>query len=67
MEWQMIWNYHKHHAGQLWNTIDERGKDPKDLSKLWLNPVNPPIRRSRPFNQTFDPRYICFDTHTDYH
>ena len=25
MEWQMIWDYHKRHAGQLWNTIDERG------------------------------------------
>ena len=24
MEWQMIWDYHKRHAGQLWNTIDER-------------------------------------------
>jgi hypothetical protein len=22
MEWQMIWDYHKRHAGQLWNTID---------------------------------------------
>ena len=26
MEWQMIWDYHKRHAGQLWNTIDERAE-----------------------------------------
>ena len=31
MGWQMIWDYHKRHAGQLWNTIDERGRNPKDV------------------------------------
>jgi hypothetical protein len=54
MEWQMIWNYHKHHAGQLWNTIDERGKDLKDLPKKWSNPVNPLYRLPRPLNKSQD-------------
>jgi hypothetical protein len=50
MEWQMIWDYHKRHAGQLWNTIDERGMDPKDLPPEWSNPVYPLYRLPRPFN-----------------
>jgi hypothetical protein len=54
MEWQMIWNYHKHHAGQLWNTIDERGKDPNDLPEKWSHPVNPLYRLPRPLNKSLD-------------
>ena len=51
MEWQMIWDYHKQHAGQLWNTIDERGRNPEDLPEKWSNPVFPLYRLSRPFNK----------------
>ena len=54
MEWQMIWDYHKRHAGQLWNTIDERGMDPKDLPRKWSNPVYPMYRLPRPFNEPMD-------------
>ena len=49
MEWQMIWDYHKRHAGQLWNTIDERGMNPEDLPDEWSNPVYPLYRLPRPF------------------
>lgn len=49
MGWQMIWDYHKRHAGQLWNTIDERGRNPEDLPKEWSNPVYPLYRLPRPF------------------
>jgi hypothetical protein len=51
MEWQMIWDYHKRHAGQLWNTIDERGRNPEDLPKEWSNPVYPLYRLPRPFDK----------------
>ena len=51
MEWQMIWHYHKRHAGQLWNTIDERGRNPEDLPNKWSNPVYPLYRLPRPFNK----------------
>ena len=54
MERQMIGNYHKWHAGQLWNTIDERSMDPKNLPKKWANPVHPLYRISRPFNELLD-------------
>jgi hypothetical protein len=54
MEWQMIWDYHKRHAGQLWNTIDERGRNPEDLPKQWSNPVYPLYRLPRPFNKPPD-------------
>jgi hypothetical protein len=55
MEWQMIWNYHKRHAGQLLNTIDERGRNPEDLPKKWSNPVYPLYRLPRPFNKVPTP------------
>ena len=51
MEWQMIWDYHKRHAGQLWNTIDERSRNPEDLPNKWSNPVYPLYRLPRPFNK----------------
>jgi hypothetical protein len=51
MEWQMIWDYHKRHAGQLWNTIDERGMNPEDLPHEWSNPVYPLYRLPRPFHK----------------
>ena len=51
MEWQMMWDYHKRHAGQLWNTIDERGRNPEDLPRKWSNPVYPLYRLPRPFNK----------------
>ena len=54
MEWQMIWDYHKRHAGQLWNTIDERGRNPEDLPKQWSNPVFPLYRLPRPLNKPPD-------------
>jgi len=54
IEWQLIWDYHKHHAGQLWNTIDERGRNPEDLPKQWSNPVYPVYRLPRPFDKLPD-------------
>ena len=51
MEWQMIWDYHRRHAGQLWNTIDERGRNPEDLPEKWSNPVFPLYRLPRPFDK----------------
>ena len=48
IEQEMIGNYHKKYAGQLWNTIDERFMDPKYFPKNWSNPVNPLYRVSRP-------------------
>jgi hypothetical protein len=54
MEWQLIWDYHKRHAGQLWNTIDERGMKPEDLPTKWSNPVYPLYRLPRPFNNLPD-------------
>jgi hypothetical protein len=51
MEWQMIWDYHKRRAGQLWNTIDERGRNPEDLPEEWSNPVYPLYRLPRPFDK----------------
>ena len=38
IEQEMIGNYHKRYAGQLWNTIDERFMDRKYLPKKWSNP-----------------------------
>jgi hypothetical protein len=54
IEWQMIWDYHKRLPGQLWNTIDERGRNPEDLPKQWSNPVYPLYRLPRPFNKLPD-------------
>jgi hypothetical protein len=62
IERQMIGNYHKRCAGQLWNTIDERFMDPKYLPKKWSNPVNPLYRLSRPLNELPD-RSIAPSTH----
>jgi hypothetical protein len=50
-----IWDYHKRHAGQLWNTIDERGMNPEDLPPEWSNPVYPLYRLPRPFNKLPEP------------
>ena len=54
IERQMIGNYHKRYAGQLWNTIDERFMEPKYLPKKWSNPVNPLYRVPRPLNELLD-------------
>jgi hypothetical protein len=50
-ESKVIGNYHKRHAGQLWNTVDERFMDPKYLPVRWSNPVNPLYRLPRPLNE----------------
>ena len=55
IEQEMIGNYHKQYAGQLWNTIDERFMDPKYFPKKWSNPVNPLYRVSRPLKELLDP------------
>jgi len=34
---QMIGELHKNHAGQLWNTIDERFMDSQYLPAEWLS------------------------------
>ena len=54
LERQMIGNLHKHHAGQLWNTIDERFMSPEYLPDEWSNPVNPLYKVPRPLTATFD-------------
>ena len=54
IERKIIGTYHKHRAGQLWNTIDERFMDPQDLPEKWSNPVNPLYRIPRPLNQSHD-------------
>ena len=54
IEQEMIGNYHKRYAGQLWNTIDERFMDRKYLPKKWSNPVNPLYRLSRPLKELRD-------------
>jgi hypothetical protein len=54
IEQEMIGNYHKQYAGQLWNTIDERFMDPKYFPKKWSNPVNPLYRVSRPLKELLD-------------
>jgi hypothetical protein len=54
IEQEMIGNYHKQHAGQLWNTIDERFMDPKYFPQKWSNPVDPLYRVSRPLNKLLD-------------
>ena len=64
-----IWDYHKRHAGQPWNTIDERGMDPKDLLRKWPNPVYPMYRLSRPFKEPMDRRIagkISYNDHNDF-
>ena len=33
MEWRMIWDYHNRHAEQLWNTIDERGRNQRGFAE----------------------------------
>ena len=54
IEQEMIGNYHKQYAGQLWNTIDERFMDPKYFPKKWSNPVDPLYRVSRPLKELLD-------------
>ena len=54
IEHQMIGNLHKHHAGQLWNTIDERFMSPEYLPDEWTNPVNPLYRLPRPLTPALD-------------
>ena len=53
MEWQMIWDYHKRHAGQLWNTIDERGRG---IQRIY--PENGQIR-SIPYTGYHDRSISC--------
>jgi len=48
VEHQMIGEFHKNHAGQLWNTIDERFMDCQYLPEEWSNPVNPLYKVPRP-------------------
>lgn len=48
VEGELIGQFHKAHAGQLWNTIDERFLDPRFLPENWSNPVNPLYRLPRP-------------------
>ena len=48
VEGELIGQFHKGHAGQLWNTIDERFLDPKYLPDEWTNPVEPMYRLPRP-------------------
>ena len=51
MEWQMIWDYHKRHAGQLWNTIDERGRNSRGFAEQVVKPGLSPIPTATPVQQ----------------
>jgi len=48
LERRMIGEFHKFRAGQLWNTIDERFLDPRDLPEEWDDPECPLYRLPRP-------------------
>jgi hypothetical protein len=48
LESEMIGEFHKFRAGQLWNTIDERFLDPRYLPDEWDDPENPLYRLARP-------------------
>ena len=53
-EHAMIGNFHKNHAGQLWNTIDERFMDSQYLPDDWSNPLDPMYRVPRPLREVTD-------------
>ena len=44
----IIGEFHKHRAGQLWNTIDERFMDPRSLPDEWDDPEHPLYKLPRP-------------------
>ena len=47
-ESRIIGEFHKHRAGQLWNTIDERFMDPRFLPDEWNDPEHPLYKLPRP-------------------
>jgi hypothetical protein len=49
LESRIIGEFHKHRAGQLWNTIDERFMDPRSLPEEWDDPEHPLYKLPRPF------------------
>ena len=48
LESWIIGEFHKHRAGQLWNTIDERFMDPRSLPDEWDDPEHPLYKLPRP-------------------
>ena len=48
LERWIISEFHKHRAGQLWNTIDERFIDPGFLPDEWDDPEHPLYKLPRP-------------------
>ena len=48
LESRIIGEFHKHRAGQLWNTIDERFMDPQYLPDQWDDPEHPLYKLPRP-------------------
>jgi hypothetical protein len=48
LESRIIGEFHKHRAGQLWNTIDERFMDPRFLPDEWDDPEHPLYKLPRP-------------------
>ena len=48
LESRIIGEFHKHRAGQLWNTIDERFMDPCYLPDEWDDPEHPLYKVPRP-------------------
>ena len=54
LESRIIGEFHKHRAGQLWNTIDERFMDPRSLPEEWDDPEHPLYKLPRPLCSFFD-------------
>ena len=52
LESRIIGEFHKHRAGQLWNTIDERFLDPRFLPDEWDDPEQPLYKLPRPLFAT---------------
>jgi hypothetical protein len=56
LESRIIGEFHKHRAGQLWNTIDERFMDPRFLPDEWDDPEHPLYKLPRPLVRSIPSR-----------
>jgi hypothetical protein len=68
LESRIIGEFHKHRAGQLWNTIDERFIDPRFLPDEWDDPEHPLYKLPRPLVRSIpaaDPRSARQDLQVD--
>jgi hypothetical protein len=56
LESRIIGEFHKHRAGQLWNTIDERFMDRRFLPDEWDAPEHPLYKLPRPLVRSSRPQ-----------